>query len=347
MNSRAEQVLDDAWRSLHAIDPEFAQDGFDGLSNHGPMAVEALVAMGQADAVPGFLAEYRLRLRPLALGRAIAPEARHDALGDIAQRADWIETYVERIGCEGPAAVVALEIPRLAEGVMAGALHALLRTGHALRALGRRDTPTRRTELAHALGYWAARHQPLPGRPGARAVAGRDVRATLRAMPRAVGARRSGLIFERVGVLGGLDGFVDAIETMDVDALAFDDAVTALVDASAQLYLSTAGSRFVYLHGVTGSSALRLVAPWLDAAGRRSLLMSTVQALAALHAVHAEEGSLLEAPHEAAPFDRARVARKAARSGDDHTIKLVEVLLREHAVAPRPVLTQVLRHRLL
>lgn len=341
-----ETALDDALRTLLETDDEFDEPPYEGLSNHGPMAAEALVAMRQADAVPAFLAAYVPRLRPRVAGRPIAPQARTAALGNPTRGADWVATFDAMIEAEGPAAVVARELPRLAEGAVAAALHGLIRTGHALRALARRDTPVRRRELAHGLGHWAASHQRLPGRPGARALPGHDVGTLLRTLPPAPGSNRQGLISARVDAVANLPGFAEAIEAVDLEALSFDDTITAIVDACAQLYLSTPAGRFVYLHGITGTSMLRVIAPWLDDAGRHALLRGTVHAIAALHVTHVDDGSRLDAALPAIAFDPTTAARDAALSRDDHTIKLTEALLREHEVAPRPVLLHVARHRL-
>lgn len=345
--SFAESLLDQSLARLHATDAEFDEPPYAGLTNHAPMVVEALVAMHQPDAVAPFLAAYAPKLRPAPPpGRPIPEAERLAALGDPGRAADWVVTFEAQLAHEDPAAVVARELPRLADGTVAAALHALIRTGHALRALGRRDDPVRRRELAHALGYWAATHQRLPGRPGARAVRGRDALTMLRALPRVEAANRQGLISDRVAQVDRLPGFINAIETVDLDALGVHDTVTALVDACAHLYLSTPGSRFVYLHGITGTSMLRIVGPWLDDAGRQALLRGTVHALAALHATHADPKSTLQAPLPPLSLDLEAVARRAAASRDDHTIKLVEALLREHRHAPRVVLLHVAHDRL-
>ncbi len=62
--------------------------------------------------------------------------------------------------------------PRLLPGVYGGAAHPLIRVGHAVRTLlTDGENAPRRTELAHGLGYWAARYRPveppvpLPRRP--------------------------------------------------------------------------------------------------------------------------------------------------------------------------------------
>ena len=53
--------------------------------------------------------------------------------------------------------------PRLLPGAVASATHGLIRTGHAVCALREQVTEPRLEELGQALGYWAARWQPLPG----------------------------------------------------------------------------------------------------------------------------------------------------------------------------------------
>lgn len=343
---RTERVFDRALDAVHETDDDFDQGPYEGLSNHAPMAAEALVAMERLEAIPAFLAAYVPRLRPGREGQPIAPADRPAALGDPARGADWVATYQAMLDHESPTAVVARELPLLAEGAASAALHGVIRTGHALRALTRLDTLTRRRELAHALGHWAAHYQVLPGRPGACPVQGRDVATALRELPRVAEASRRGLISDRVREVFGLPGFVEAVESIDFDALPFDETITALVDACAHLYLSTPAGRFVYLHGITGTSMLRIIASWLDLDGRCALLRGTVHALAALHATHADDGSRLDAPVRPIELEPATAARLAAASLDDHTIKLVEAILREHAYAPRAVLLHVAQHRL-
>ena len=51
MESSGTGTLDEAYQRLHATGPEF--DGW--LSNHGPMAAEAMVRGGQADRVHRWL----------------------------------------------------------------------------------------------------------------------------------------------------------------------------------------------------------------------------------------------------------------------------------------------------
>ncbi len=85
-----------------------------------------------------------------------------EALGDPHRIADWT-AYFDRETAERPWRDVLVEWwPRLLPGIAAGATHAVIRVGHSVRTLlAGEETAPRVRELAHALGYWAARHQPL------------------------------------------------------------------------------------------------------------------------------------------------------------------------------------------
>ncbi|MEU8870203.1 questin oxidase family protein [Streptomyces javensis] len=155
-------TLDEALERLHASGPE--RRGW--LSNHAPMAVEALVRHGQGRTVHRWLDRYRDKLeempRPYA---AITEENWREALGDPRRLADW-PAYFDRELADRPwQDVLTVWWPRLLPGIAAGATHPVIRVGHAVRTLlddpGTTTAP-RTAELAHALGYWAARHAPLP-----------------------------------------------------------------------------------------------------------------------------------------------------------------------------------------
>ncbi|MEP7024337.1 MAG: questin oxidase family protein, partial [Actinomycetota bacterium] len=131
MTSAAAGTLDEAYERLHTTGPEF--DG--GLSNHGPMAVEAMIRGGHSDQVGSWLDSYTRRLEEFP--RAVAPvgDDWQDALGDLRRVADWT-TYFRRQVAEQPwREVLNLWWPRLLPGVAAAATHGVIRTGHAVRAL--------------------------------------------------------------------------------------------------------------------------------------------------------------------------------------------------------------------
>ncbi|MGW7657823.1 questin oxidase family protein, partial [Streptomyces tendae] len=85
-------TLDEALERLHASGPE--RHGW--LSNHAPMAVEALVRHGQGRTVHRWLDRYRDKLEEMPRSYApITEQNWHEALGDPRRLADW-PAYFDR-----------------------------------------------------------------------------------------------------------------------------------------------------------------------------------------------------------------------------------------------------------
>jgi hypothetical protein len=146
--------LDAALARIAQTGPEYGG----GLSNHAPMAVEALHHLGCADAIGPWLDAYATKLEPRP-----QPRERPPRLARLDDWADWQQLFARELDTRGIAGTLARWLPHLASGLFAGATHGLLRTAHAVRMLRTRDTPLRRAELASGLAYWAAVHQTLPG----------------------------------------------------------------------------------------------------------------------------------------------------------------------------------------
>lgn len=330
----SDTTLDPVLDEIVATDPEFGG----GLSDHAPMACEALIALGHPERVEPFFALYRARLTPLAPEPPLSESEQLAALGDFDRRAAWIATYAEALEDGDPAAVVQQAWARLIPGCAAAAFHGLLRTAHAARALQALNSATRRRELGHGLGYWASRHLLLPGVPGRLAQPGLDVEQALAAVPMIPDDERvvGGIISARMLAVNDHQEFVDAIEAVDLDALAVDQALTLLTAATARLLVVDVNlSNLGTLHALTGGAALRLLLPWLDPSAQRAGLGYLFQAVAAIHATHSATMGLPPAP--AAPsMTPAQLADAAAAIDDEHVIKPVEALVREHAIDPRP-----------
>ncbi|AEN14114.1 MULTISPECIES: questin oxidase family protein [unclassified Streptomyces] len=144
------------------------------LVNHAPMAAEALAHMGYTEAVSPWLdrtltrhvyheaPEPRWRLSP------DDPAEWRAALGDFSRVGDWTALFARRLEEEPWRDVLALWWPRLIPGVLSMLGHGVIRTAHAVRALERAGEEDRlqRGELAHGLGYWAARYQAGPDATG-------------------------------------------------------------------------------------------------------------------------------------------------------------------------------------
>ncbi|MGC4764913.1 questin oxidase family protein [Micromonospora sp. DT46] len=165
-----EEILDEAYRRLHRTGPEYK--GW--LSNHGPMAVEALVRHGHDGVVHRWLDAYLGRLDELPRGLRPIEDWR-EALGDPKRAGDWLAHFDRELRERPWREVLGTWWPRLLPGIAAGATHGVIRVGHAVRALGAparppgsapreaAESPERLAELGQALAYWAARWQPVPG----------------------------------------------------------------------------------------------------------------------------------------------------------------------------------------
>src|SRR5260221_2787709 len=237
-----------------------------GLATQGPMAAEALVRLGRPEAVTSWVEEYRHRLQsPPEPRKPISGDGWSEALGDFDRVGDWVRLCDRQLREGRWPAVLAVWAPRLAPGLVGAAFHGLIRTGHAVRGLGRRDTPARRQELAEGLAYWAARYRRLPV-----AAHPRNSRLPSEALPEVAflpPERRTPRRLLSEG-LAGLDAFpplVGLIELVDPsrNTSAFLSNLTATF---ARVYLEqavTGGGVITFIHTVTGPSAIRLLLPHL------------------------------------------------------------------------------------
>ena len=294
-----DDVLDEALTRLHATGPEFG--GY--LSNHGPMAADALVRIGRADAVERWVDAYLPRLYDAPTPRWTLREADAvEAFGAHDRLADWCALFDRLLQDEPWTQVLTRWWPRLLPSAVTAAAHPLIRTGHVVRALREDETAPRRRELAQALGYWAARWQPQPAGAGA----GRPLLLDLPLAP------SDGTFTERLDALAPTPSY-------DVD---LDD----LVDEAVEGYLTWgADSPIMLVHAATAPRAAALVLPslppelWAATRGRAWSVAATI-----VTAYRTGQ----QAP---APTLARDVADRAVASGDEHAIKFVEVALESAA----------------
>ncbi len=280
----------------------FAQTGPEyrgGLSNHGPMASEALCAMGHSDAVGEWAQRYKKRLEshPSALMR-ISEHDWRESLGKSKRVGDWIALFDEALKEASWRAVLDRWVGRLAPGIAAAAFHGVLRTAHAVRSLGERESAPRLHELAEGLGYWAATYQPLPrGGGGSRDKLPSRAIASVMRLPlerRVVG----GFLTDGLAGLEGFEPFSGVIEMIDTNGDT-SSLLSDLTETFARIYVKNAigiGGAIAFIHCVTGPRAVRNMSPHLSEATVREAVRYAWQGAAGLYAAFAIEGPSSDEP---------------------------------------------------
>jgi Questin oxidase-like len=348
MGSSGAGTLDEAYQRLHATGPEF--DGW--LSNHGPMAAEAMVRRGQSDLVHRWLDGYMARLEEFPRGSGpIGPNWR-DALGDPRRIADWTAYFEREVTGQPWQQVLETWWLRLLPGAAAAATHGVIRVGHAVRAL-REDgeDAEHRAELAHGLAYWAARWQPVPGVPaagppqvaaraGAGEPAGPAAAGALAAVPRI--ADQSGGIRGRLARLASLPGWPAAVAAPQIpaSAVALQSWLASLVDAAATRYLWYGhGEGVMLVHSATAPNAILRTLPALDQqlwAPSAAAAWAAAAALTAIYAPAAPAGPAAAPDPPGGPQAAEETFARAVEHGDEHVIKFADTAADAYARTGNP-----------
>ncbi|MEU1814921.1 questin oxidase family protein [Streptomyces roseifaciens] len=309
-------VLDEALERLHASGPE----RLGRLTNHAPMVAEALVARGRPAAVHRWLDRYEGHLEEFPT--PVAPVTDADwatALGDPRRVADWIAYFTRALSAQDWRSLLATWWPRLLPGMFGGSTHPVIRTGHAVRALlDHEESEPRLTELAHALGYWAARHHPLSGvtrLPGAA-----DADEALDAVP-PIRVREGGFP-TRLALVG-------ALPVWSGDVTGPDEArqrLTDLVRATTHRYATHGhGEATMLVHAATAPNAVLRSLRALPRTLWVPSLHAAWQASAAVTAMYAPEQPVAAASPGSVPA--GEVLERALAHGDEHVIKLTDTAL--------------------
>lgn len=329
-------TLDEALQRLHAWGPE----RLGRLTNHAPMAVEALAARGRSDAVHRWLDVYAPKLEeyPNAVG-TITGDTWREAVGDPRRAADWIAYFGREIGERPWRDVLATWWPRLLPGMYGGSTHPVIRVGHAVRTLLASDGPggatgPRLTELAHGLGYWAARHHPvtgvelLPHQQGGTAAAALDA-------VEPIADRDGGGFPARLGRVAGLPAWAADVSEPDEA----HRGLTELVRAATHRYATHGhGEETMLVHASTAPNAVLRALPALPRTLWAPSLHAAWTASAAVTSMYAPDAPVAyTAPGTFSPDE---VFERALAHGDEHVIKFTDTAL---DVGDERALTSALR----
>lgn len=282
--------------------------------NHAPMAAEALAALGFTDEVPLWV-DINIRRRayydpperrwPLS---AEDPGDWRAALGEFSRVADWTALFERELDARSWADVLLTWWPRLLPGMSGALTHGVIRTAHAVRAvaLTRGDGLLQRGELAQALGYWASRYwSPAPDAAFGRASLAGELRAA------------------------GSDDVLDPVDPLE--------ALDALVLDGAGVYARTPQSGPVGLiHAITGPAAVRLACDYLPSDLHRISYETAARSSADIRGwFHVEgDGGAPQPDGEPAAEAGRQVVAQAVTLGDEHAIKLAEVVVRHYRRTP-------------
>lgn len=323
----------DALDRLRGTGPEF--DSF--LANHGPMAAEALVVLGHVDGLPTWVDAYRGRL-------AAAPEDRHELderdwephLGEVRLVGDWTRLMRRQLAEDAWTDVLSRWWPRLLPGLVASATHGLIRTAHAVRALGHEDgtpEPLVLDELAQGLALWAARYQPLPGRPALQGpLDAVGAIAQMARLPEDAEGDGPG-VMGRLRALDRLPSLPESFNQWGAGAGAdADDALDELIDAAARVVAVRDNAPIAVCHMVTAPAAVRLVLPHLPGDLAWASVAGAWHAVGGLVAAFGDPRLQAESlvPSEESLLSVDDLAARAAAHGDEHVIKLTEAAIREY-----------------
>ncbi|MFJ4838865.1 questin oxidase family protein [Streptomyces sp. NPDC088746] len=309
-------TLDEALQRLHTSGPE----RLGRLTNHAPMAVEALAANGQAAAVHRWLDLYASRLEEFPAGVEPVTDADwRSALGDPRRAADWIAYFGRELAEHPWREVLALWWPRLLPGMYGGSTHPVIRVGHAVRTLLADDgTGPRLTELAHGLGYWAARHHPVTGLvpvSGAGSAA-----AALDAVEPV--AERAGGFPDRLGQVRSVPVWAATV----TDPAEARRRLTELVRAATHRYATHGhGNETMLVHAATAPNAVLRTLPALPEALWVPSLQAAWTASAAVTAMYAPDAPVAYVPP--GPVTPEEVMERALAHGDEHVVKLTDTAM--------------------
>lgn len=330
-------LMNEALELLSVYGPDLRN----GMTNHAPMAVEALCALGRSDAVLPWIEKYRAGMRPRPSARErIETRNWHEALAHSERTTDWSEFFRELLREQPWREALQQWMGKLAPGLCGSATHGVIRVGHAARSLAREESPERVRELADGLGYLAANYQELPTTLETTDTGWNPSEALGRVALVPPELRRfSGTITSALEGLAAFPEFAPVIGLLRVNEEDASRLVSQLTETFARVYLANAHdvlTTIVFIHGVTSAAALRSLLPYLAAETARQALRFGWQAGCGLYATFGSRTELADGRDWPKETPETLVDMAIAH-GDEHVIKFTEACVHEYALNPAPV----------
>ena len=309
------------------------------LANHLPMVLEAIGRLGAApERLEQYAVHYTTAHAVPDMPPPIAPLTENtwpSAIGQRDRERDLRDFFADVVSRIGGAEAIRRYLPEMFPGVAASATHGLMRLAYAVL---RRDE----TEIANALGYWAATYLYFPVRTGSGAAGPLELVLAMQPEPSFRNITVSStLLWKWIEHMGTLPAFQNLLGRMQP----VPGTIDTLREISLVLYAAT-GS-FEALHAVTGSHWLRLVAPYVDEPDR--LACYWWENVLALYpkigmpdlpdAATVEKWRALPVPSD------AEIAAAAVASDDEHDHSLTFSAFEEYALTGDPLYKVVAARR--
>jgi hypothetical protein len=316
--------------------------GLAPLTNHGPMAAEALVALSRAEVVVSFVESYKKRFTSAypAHHQTLTRKNWREALGDGNRVADWTDFFNRELKEASWTRVVEEWSSVLAPGLAAAAAHGLIRTAHAVRSLSSKETELRRRELAEGLGYWAAYYQSLP-EAQKHGSASLNSSQAINMVPLLPDDKRpsSGSIMIALRSLNEFTPFAHVANLLDLTRNA-PQVLSEITETFATAYIRNVNQRnfITLLHSVTATTSLRSLLPHLSPDTTQRVLRYGWQIASGLYSISAIGSTNHTA--QTKPIIQNDLVERAVSLREEHAIKFTEACVREYAINRNPVYLQ-------
>jgi hypothetical protein len=214
-------------------------------------------------------------------------------------------------------------------------VHGAIRTAHAVRNLGRAETPARVRELGEGLAYWAAQYEELPRRDGGpRNLLPSEVIGTLDQLPRS--EREAALLFtDAMRKLVDLPTFAEATDVLDTSDPSVMLTDHARVFAGVLIANNATVNPRGLSHSLTGGVATALMLPHLTPDAAEASLRYGWQTAAAFYCSIVLEPPTMD--HATPPETIDEIIDEALMCPDEHGIKVAEACLRAYQHKADPI----------
>jgi hypothetical protein len=300
-------MISETCRSLIADSRRFSTTYGTGFFNHLPMALLALERLGGDDArLREFASFYAKRLRLQPPGESLPNADWREALGQRRYEFALAAKFDDEVRTRGSHAVLHDVVPHLTAGLASEAFHGAIRVAYAVDSGDDVD-------IAPALASWVTGFSVFGSTGETRFANAADAFAAIADDDRFATTIEGRSIDARLGKVNTLPAFADYRSSIEHVAL------SDLAMIAARIFIATGD--FVALHLVTACHAVRVL--------QQFLLPSALEVLA--NAMLAAYVAIGRSPLETTIIDDDDLASRAAKSDDDHDLKLVYCCLQEEA----------------